>query len=99
MYQYTARDIKTGALFVSLAYGHNRHSSAIFADRILTHLKRYGITPRIIQTDNGSEFAGTRDALDDTSLFIQVVTRNKKIEHRRIPPSAKHGRAMWRHRI
>ena len=89
MYQYTARDIKTGALFVSLAYGHNRHSSAIFADRVLTHLKRYGITPRVIQTDNGSEFVNTRDATDDTPLFIQVVTRNKKTEHRRIPPGAK----------
>ena len=93
MYRYTARDLKTVALFVSLAYGHNRRSSAIFADRILTHLKRYGITPRIIQTDNGSEFVNTRDATDDTPLFIQVVTRDKKTEHRRIPRVLKHGRA------
>ena len=89
MYQYTARDVKSGALFVSLAYGHNRHSSSIFADRVLTHLKHYGITPRIIQTDNGSEFVNTRDATDNTPLFIQVVTRNNKTEHRRIPPGAK----------
>lgn len=88
MYQYTARDIKTGALFVSLAHEHNRHSSAIFADRVLTHLKRYGMTPRIIQTDNGSEFVNTRDALDET-LFVQTVERNGKTEHKRIPPGAK----------
>jgi transposase-like protein len=89
MYQYTARDIKTGALFVSLAHTHNRHTAAIFADRVLTHLKGYGITPRVIQTDNGTEFVNTRDATDETPLFIQVVTRNGDTKHRRIPPGAK----------
>ena len=89
MYQYTARDIKTGTLFVSLAYEHTRHNSAIFADRILTHLSKYNIAPRVIQTDNGTEFVNTRDATDTSSLFIQVVTRNKQTEHRRIPPGAK----------
>jgi len=89
MYQYTARDVKTGALFTSLAYMHNRHTAAIFADRVLTHLKAHGVTPRVIQTDNGSEFVNTRDATDEGSLFIQVVTRNQQTEHRRIPPGAK----------
>ena len=89
MYQYTARDIKTGALFVSLAYEHTRHNAAIFADRVLSHLKRYGVTPRVIQTDNGSEFVNTRNALDDSSLFVKVVTKNGYTEHRRIPPGAK----------
>ena len=89
MYQYTARDVKTGTLFVSLAYTHNRHTAAIFADRVLTHLYNHGIVPRVIQTDNGTEFVNTRDALDETPLFIQVVTRNKITEHRRIPPGAK----------
>lgn len=89
MYQYTARDVKTGALFVSLAYTHNRHTAAIFADRVLTHLSNHGIVPRIIQTDNGTEFVNTRNALDETPLFIQVITRNRITEHRRIPPGAK----------
>jgi transposase-like protein len=89
MYQYTARDIKSGALFVALAYMHNRHTAAIFADRILTHLKGFGITPKSIQTDNGTEFVNTRDATDARSLFIQVVTRNNQTQHLRIPPGAK----------
>ena len=89
MYQYTARDIKTGTLFVSLAFEHTRHTAAIFADRVLTHLANHGITPRVIQTDNGSEFVNTRDATDESPLFIQVVTRNDRTEHRRIPPGAK----------
>ena len=70
MYQYTARDVKSGALFVSLAYMHNRHTAAIFADRVLTHLANHGISPRIIQADNGTEFVNTSDATDDTPLFI-----------------------------
>ena len=88
MYQYTARDMKTGALFVSLSFMHNRHTAAIFADRVLTHLANHGITPRIIQTDNGTEFVNTRDALDET-LFVQTVKRNGMTQHRRIPPGAK----------
>ena len=67
----------------------NRHTAAIFADRVLTHLANHGISPRIIQTDNGTEFVNTSDATDDTPLFIQVVTRDNKTKHRRIPPGAK----------
>jgi len=89
MYQYTARDVKTGVLFTSLAYMHNRHTAAIFADRVLTHLKNHNITPRVIQTDNGTEFVNTRDATDETPLFIQVVTQNNYTEHHRIPSGAK----------
>ncbi|MCF6200907.1 MAG: hypothetical protein L3J42_02075 [Hydrogenimonas sp.] len=88
MYQYTARDVKTGALFVALAYTHTRHTAAIFADRVLTHLGNYGITPNIIQTDNGTEFVNTRDALDRT-LFMDIAERNGITKHLRIPPGAK----------
>jgi transposase len=88
MYQYTARDLKTGALFISLAHEHTRHNSAIFVDMLLTHLKRFDVVPRTIQTDNGTEFVNTRDALDDT-LFKQVVRRNGITRHKTIPPGAK----------
>jgi len=88
MYQYTARDLKTGALFISLAHEHTRHNSSIFADMLLTHLKRFDVVPRTIQTDNGTEFVNTRDALADT-LFKQVVRRNGITKHKTIPPGAK----------
>ena len=88
MYQYTARDLKTGALFVSLAHEHTRHNSSIFVDMLLTHLKRFDVVPRTIQTDNGTEFVNTRDALADT-LFKQVVRRNGITRHKTIPPGAK----------
>ena len=88
MYQYTARDLKTGALFISLAHEHTRHNSAIFVDMLLSHLKRFDVVPRIIQTDNGTEFVNTRDALDKT-IFKEVIHRNGITEHITIPPGAK----------
>jgi hypothetical protein len=88
MYQYTARDIKTGALFISLAHEHTRHNSSIFVDMLLTHLKRFNVIPRVIQTDNGTEFVNTRNALDVT-LFTKVVQRNGITIHKTIPPGAK----------
>lgn len=78
MYQYTARDVKTGALFVALAHEHTRHNTAIFADRVLTHLKRYSIIPRVIQTDNGTEFVNTRNALEETLSYPQRANRTSK---------------------
>ncbi len=88
MYQYTARDLKSGTLFVALAHEKTRHNSSIFADMLLTHLKRFGIVPRIIQTDNGTEFVNTQDTLADT-LFKQIVRRNGITKHKTIPPGAK----------
>ena len=88
MYQYTARDLKTGALFISLAHKHTQHNSAIFVDMLLSHLKRFDVVPRTIQTDNGTEFVNTRDALADT-LFKKVVRRNGITRHKAIPPGAK----------
>ena len=88
MYQYTARDLKTGALFIALAHEHTRHNSAIFADMLLSHLARFDVVPRVFQTDNGTEFVNTRDALADT-LFKQVVRRNGITRHKTIPPGAK----------
>ena len=72
-----------------MAHANNKHNAAIFADRLLTHLAGYGITPRIIQTDNGTEFVNTRNALHTDTLFTQIVTRNGATEYRRIPPGAK----------
>jgi transposase len=88
MYQYTARDLKTGALFISLAHEHTRHNSSIFVDMLLSHLKRFDVVPRIIQTDNGSEFVNTRNTMDET-IFKEVIHRNGITKHITIPPGAK----------
>ena len=63
-YQYTARDVTTGLLFLGysdeLALGY----ATLFADRILTHLRACGVRLQTVtwQTDNGSEFIGSWQA-------------------------------------
>jgi hypothetical protein len=57
--QYTARDVRSGLLFWSLAQHRSSTLSTVFAARIQQHLDRYGVSLRDLgwQTDNGGEFA------------------------------------------
>ena len=55
-FQYTARDMKTGAVF--MAYVNDSANAAIFAAYISNHLQRYGMKGMVYQTDNGSFFIG-----------------------------------------
>jgi len=76
--QYTAREIRSGLLFLAFAKQRTAAASSVFASRIQQHLDRYGISLRdlVWQTDNGSEFKGDfRKALGDS-------------QHVRIPPAA-----------
>ena len=86
MFEYTARDIKTGGLFVSLADEQSLINSSIFAEALLQHLEDHKVYPRKIQTDNGSQFVNTKDALKKT-LFTDLI-QQRGIEHKRIPPGA-----------
>ncbi|MCF7740245.1 MAG: hypothetical protein K9N00_00485 [Candidatus Marinimicrobia bacterium] len=47
-YQYTARDIKTGALFLGFSNDYGVTYSSIFIKKLLQHLKNYGISPKEI---------------------------------------------------
>jgi transposase len=76
--QYTARDVRSGLLFLAFAQQRSAAASAVFAARIQQHLSRYGVSLRdlVWQTDNGSEFkANFPAALADS-------------QHVRIPPAA-----------
>jgi transposase len=76
--QYTAREVRSGALFWAFAEKRSAAASAVFASRIQQHLDRYGICLRdlVWQTDNGGEFKGDfPKALGDS-------------QHVRIPPAA-----------
>jgi len=88
-YQFTARDVKSGALF--FAYGHSKEStnSAVFCAYLMEHLKRFGIKVRdiTIQTDNGSEFVGN-SKIGSFSSFHNLIEAIYKATHVRIPPSA-----------
>ena len=88
-YQFTARDVKSGALF--FAYSHTKDStnSAVFCAYLMEHLKRFGIKVRdiTIQTDNGSEFVGN-SKIGSFSSFHNLIETIYKATHVRIPPSA-----------
>jgi len=91
-WQYTFRDVTTGLLFVAFADELALSYSALFADRILEHLKSCGVNvnPFTIQSDNGSEFVGSWQAKDD-SVFTKIVQNKYAATHRTIPP----GKSNW----
>ncbi|MFC1511293.1 hypothetical protein ACFL5U_02800, partial [Candidatus Margulisiibacteriota bacterium] len=83
---FAARDVKTGAVFYSFAYEKTNINAASFITYLLEHLKRHGITvsDTIIQTDNGSEFAGNWRP-QSQSLFTHMVEKVYGAKHIRIP--------------
>ena len=87
-YQYTARDVTTGALFLGFAEELSLTYAELFAQRILVHLKHHGVDLHAItvQTDNGSEFIGSWQA-KESSAFTRTVERLGAV-HRTIPPGA-----------
>ncbi|MGA2092806.1 MAG: hypothetical protein ABSH16_05280 [Sedimentisphaerales bacterium] len=60
-YQYTARDVTTGLLFLGFARELSLAYADIFAQRIIKHLKSCNIdlSRTTWQSDNGSEFVGS----------------------------------------
>ena len=87
-YQYTLRELSTGACFFAYADENNSTYASLFAEYVIEHLKSYGInTAKIMwQTDNGSEFIGSvRKKINRLSAFEKVLKAND-IEHGRIPP-------------
>jgi len=85
--QYTAREVRSGLLFLAFAQRRSAAASAVFAARIQRHLDRYGIELRhlVWQTDNGSEFVGGHDAQGRRTGFPAALGDS---EHVRIPPAA-----------
>lgn len=77
-YEFTARDVRTGGLFVAYSWAPTLANAKRFADEVLKHLRSYAIDlSRVtIQTDHGSEFdmaAPSRWACPEKSGFVQLV--------------------------
>jgi len=90
-YQYTARDVRTGATYFAFAQTNDGFQAALFAGYVLYHLKLSGIKlgATTVQTDNGTEFVGggaKRNAL--RTLFEEVVLYFTGREVNRIFPGA-----------
>src|SRR3990170_919332 len=74
--QYTAREVRSGLLFLAFAQRRTKGASQLFAERIQTHLQRCGIDlPNLAwQTDNGSEFIGELQPDGSRDGFPRAVT-------------------------
>lgn len=88
-YQFTARDVKSGALFVSYGKTKDLGNAATFCAYLLAHLKRMGIDVRQvgIQTDNDGAFVGNWRP-GSFSSFTYVIEAIYRGLHMRIPPAA-----------
>lgn len=88
-YQFTARDVKSGALFVSYAKTKDLGNASTFCAYLLAHLKRMGIEVKHIgvQTDNDGAFVGNWRP-GSHSTFTYVIEEIYKALHLRIPPAA-----------
>jgi transposase len=85
--QYTAREVRSGLLFLAFASGRSAAASCVFASRIQRHLQRCGVDLRelVWQTDNGGEFIGARQPDGSRSGFPASLGDS---QHVRIPPAA-----------
>jgi len=88
-YQYTARDVSTGLLFLGFSVELSLSYADLFAQRIIDHLRRCEISMdgTTWQSDNGSEFVGSWQAKDD-SAFTRTIEAVEGQIHRTIPPGA-----------
>jgi transposase len=88
-YQFTARDVKSGALFVCYAKTKELENASTFCAYLLAHLKRMGIEVKQIriQTDNDGAFVGNWRP-GSFSSFTYVIEAIYKALHIRIPPAA-----------
>lgn len=88
-YQFTAREIRSGMMFLAYANEKTAVNACLFAQILAAHLKTCGVQIEGIrcQTDNGSEFIGctrqdgSRDGFEKT---VQAFGGR----HKRIPPKA-----------
>jgi len=89
-YEYTLRELSTGAGFMGYANSCNVTYASKFAEYVIEHLKSYGIDPKemelIWQTDNGSEYIGSVNKRPGYRCAFQKVLDEAQINHRQIPP-------------
>ncbi|MBI5701598.1 helix-turn-helix domain containing protein [Candidatus Saganbacteria bacterium] len=88
-YQFTARDVKSGAMFIAYAKNKDLGNASTFCAYLLAHLKRLGINVNEIgiQTDNDGAFVGNWRP-GSNSTFTYIIEKIFEAEHLRIPPSS-----------
>lgn len=86
-YQYTARDVTTGLLFLGYSQELALCYATLFAERICRHLQACGcdLSRTTWQSDNGSEFIGSWQSKHE-SAFTTAIEAFRGQTHRTIPP-------------
>jgi hypothetical protein len=86
-YQYTARDVSTGFLFLGYSDQLGLACATLFAERICAHLQAcgYDLSRTTWQSDNGSEFVGSWQS-KHASHFTRAIEAVPGQTHRTIPP-------------
>lgn len=91
-FEYTARELRTGAAWFAFSDTNDSFKAATFAAYLLGHLKRHGVAmdAMTVQTDNGSEYIGhIRKRHGGDSLFESVVRHHTGRPSVQIFPGAK----------
>jgi transposase len=88
-YQYTARDVTTGLVFMAFAHELSLLHSHVFVELIITHLISCGVdlSETTWQSDNGSEFVGSWQA-KGPSAVTRLIESVPGQRHKTIPPRA-----------
>ena len=86
-YQYTVRELATGAQFLSYADSISATYAELTVTRLLTHLRELGIdlSEVDVQTDNGGEFGGSVRTEKDRG-FVHTIEKILGATHTFIPP-------------
>ena len=95
-YQLTIRDTKSGMMLLGYGAEYSELYSTIMTEQYLAHLKRHGIKPGdiTIQTDNGTEFGGTRRRhICKPGGFVHTIEQKHGAHHVFIPPGMSNANA------
>lgn len=87
-YQFTARLVPEGALWLAYAHTNDSTYALRFADRLLARFQQHDVplADLVVQTDNGSEFGGTWNRKSLPPFTGLVEQKWKCRQHRFNPP-------------
>ena len=93
-YEYTIRDVRTGAAWLAFSQEYSVAHSIAFIRRFLEHLRAYGaLKPNaIIQTDCGGEFEGASRGIPEGG-FQYTIEEIYGVDHKFTPPWYKNANA------
>ena len=82
-FQYTVIDEATRERFI---YAYEELTAQNTIDFLCRSFVYFGYKPKIIQTDNGSEFTYTRQTKSDKLHLLDIFCKKNRIEHKLIKP-------------